>query len=138
MLENGTLHFFEQGGAAAHDKAPVPTVEDAKEFEAVVHQAETTIEADDGVSIDDTGYETEGGSRASTCIHSSIRDYSFEHGRRYHKFREGSYFLPNDDAEQDREDMKHAMFTLLCGDKLHYAPLENPQQILDIGTMYFV
>jgi SAM-dependent methyltransferase len=30
--------------------------------------------------------------------------------------------------------MKHALVLHLCGGKLHLAPLENPQSILDIGT----
>jgi hypothetical protein len=33
----------------------------------------------------------------------------FENGRRYHRFREGAYNFPNDESEQEREDMKHAM-----------------------------
>ncbi|KAH8687419.1 S-adenosyl-L-methionine-dependent methyltransferase [Tricladium varicosporioides] len=99
--------------------------------ETVAHQAVTTIEAGDD---SDDGYETEVDSRASTSISSSVRDYAFEHGRRYHSFRAGKYQFPNDDAEQEREDMKHAMIVNLCGGKLHYAPLENPQNILDVGT----
>ncbi|CZR69809.1 related to methyltransferase [Phialocephala subalpina] len=98
----------------------------------VAHQAETTIEA--GSDSDDPGYETDAESRASTSISSSVRDYAFEHGRRYHKFREGTYQFPNDESEQEREDMKHAMVVNLCGGKLHYAPLDNPQKIIDVGT----
>ena len=30
--------------------------------------------------------------------------------------------------------MKHAMVVNLCGGKLHYAPLNNPQKIIEIGT----
>lgn len=42
--------------------------------------------------------------------------------------------MPNDEPEQEREDMKHAMVVNLCGGKLHAAPLENPQRIIDVGT----
>ena len=102
------------------------------EADIVAHQAETIIEA--GNDSDDAGYETDAESRVSTSISSSVRDYAFEHGRRYHKFREGRYQFPNDESEQDREDMKHAMIVNLCGGKLHYAPLVHPQNILDVGT----
>lgn len=35
---------------------------------------------------------------------------------------------------QQREDMKHAMVKMLCG-QLHFAPIgEHPHEILDIGT----
>ncbi|KAI8285994.1 hypothetical protein K4K60_000813 [Colletotrichum sp. SAR11_57] len=64
----------------------------------------------------------------------SIRDYNFENKRRYHKFKEGRYLLPNDDPEQEREDMKHALIVNLCDGALHNAPLNNPRKILDIGT----
>lgn len=29
--------------------------------------------------------------------------------RQYHKYRNGRYPIPNDDTEQNRDDMKHAM-----------------------------
>lgn len=104
-------------------------------------QAEQTIVADtDGSNryadnMSDGGYESEGFSSGSTSAESCIRDYMYENGRRYHRFREGTYNFPNDDVEQEREDMKHAMVKLLCGQKLHFAPIgDNPQEVLDIGT----
>ncbi len=44
------------------------------------------------------------------------------------------WFSQNDEPEQAREDMKHAMIVNLCGGALHYSPLQNPQRILDMGT----
>jgi hypothetical protein len=116
-----------------------PGQQQTQEAQAVEHQAETTIEAAiDGASpndgLSDPGYESESATGASTSISSGVRDYAFEHGRRYHKYQEGRYLFPNDESEQEREDMKHAMIVNLCGGRLHYAPLENPHQILDLGT----
>ncbi|KAJ0310364.1 hypothetical protein COL516b_002164 [Colletotrichum fioriniae] len=85
----------------------------------------------------DDGYASgteSGSSRASTSLASHVRDYSFENRRRYHRYKEGQYHFPNDDDEQEREDMKHTMVVHLCGGKLHSAPLENPQRIIDVGT----
>jgi len=96
-------------------------------------QVENTIEAADGED-EDAGYYTDTASTASTSISSSVRDYAFENGRRYHKYREGTYQFPNDEPEQAREDMKHAMLVNLCDGRLHYAPLGNPQNIIDLGT----
>ena len=114
---------------------PVPnaTAEQQAQAQAdiVAQQAETTIEAGDD---NDSDYASDNESRGSTSLSSHVRDFAFEHGRRYHKFREGRYQFPNDESEQEREDMKHAMIVNLCGGKLHYAPLENPQNIIDIGT----
>lgn len=112
-------------------------------------QAEETIVADveqsqpeddnegttDRDSATDGGYESDAVSTASTSAESSIRDYMYENGRRYHRFREGMYNFPNDDVEQEREDMKHAMMKLLCSQKLHFAPINNnPQEMMDVGT----
>lgn len=98
------------------------------------HDPEDTIEAADVDEESDGGYESDTASAASTSMSSSVRDFAFENGRRYHRFREGSYQFPNDEPEQAREDMKHAMMVSVCNGKLHYAPLENPQRVLDIGT----
>jgi hypothetical protein len=100
-----------------------------------VHDESTPIEPDDdhGDEAQDTS-EADGESRGSTSISSSVRDYAFENNRRYHRFQEGRYHFPNDEPEQEREDMKHAMVVSLSGGRLHYAPLEDPQEILDVGT----
>ncbi|TVY81481.1 Secondary metabolism regulator [Lachnellula suecica] len=90
------------------------------------------LEADEGF---DDGYQTDNNSTRTTSLSSSVRDYAFENGRRYHKFREGIYAFPNDEGEQEREDMKHAMIVNLCGGKLHFAPIgDDPQNIIDLGT----
>lgn len=88
----------------------------------------------DHAGDDGDGYDSDLGSATSTSLSSSINDYMFENNRRYHKFKEGRYLLPNDELEQNREDMKHCMVMLLCNDRLHFAPLEHPQRVLDIGT----
>lgn len=116
------------------------TEQDALAQEAYT-QAEESIIADSFTGSDvrdgetDGGYDSEGFSSASTSAESSVRDYMYENGRRYHRFREGTYNFPNDDVEQEREDMKHAMVKLLCSQKLHFAPIgNNPQEVLDLGT----
>lgn len=82
-------------------EAQDPTTElDSAVAAIVIAQATTTIAADD---ILDDGYATDVNSNASYSINSSIREYKFEYGRRFHKFKEGRYLLPNDKREQDRE-----------------------------------
>ena len=54
---------------------------------------------------------------------------------RYHYYRDGKYPIPNDDIEQNREDMKHAMVLELTDGKLVHAPIgDNPQKVIDLGT----
>ncbi|EPE06649.1 methyltransferase domain-containing protein [Ophiostoma piceae UAMH 11346] len=67
-------------------------------------------------------------------IGSAIYKHSYERGRRYHYFRNGKYPIPNDDREQDREDMKHALVLELTDGQLIAAPITDPQRIIDLGT----
>lgn len=109
----------------------VPTAE----ADIVADQAENAIEAAfEHNDFSDAGYETDDASRVSMSISSSVRNYAFENGRRYHKYREGQYQFPMDEPEQAREDMKHSMILNLCGGRLHYAPLDNPHEIINLGT----
>jgi hypothetical protein len=135
--QNSTFPYnMNSNGTAESDAAPP--------FAAYAINAEAQDQAQNGIELDgdfddgsDAGYETDSVGSASTSLASSVRDYAFENGRRYHKFREGAYNFPNDDTEQDREDMKHACMVNLCG-VLHLAPIgPNPQNILDMGTGLF-
>ncbi|EWG54720.1 hypothetical protein FVEG_12855 [Fusarium verticillioides 7600] len=45
------------------------------------------------------------------------------------------YPIPNDDAEQNRDDMKHAMMLELTNGNLFFSPIVgNPQKIIDLAT----
>ncbi|KAF9870244.1 umta methyltransferase family protein [Colletotrichum karsti] len=67
---------------------------------------------------------------------SSAVDYPVEYGRRYHAFRPGAYFMPNDDNEMDRLDSTHELALRILGYKLYLAPLDKDKvhKVLDIGT----
>lgn len=72
----------------------------------------------------------------STSLISEVRNYKYENGRRYHSYREGEYVLPNDEAEQDRQDILHHARNLVLGGALYRAPLrQGIQRALDIGTL---
>lgn len=109
--------------------------QDEDNLDAVFQATHGPITVDHDELESDAGYESDRASFASTSLSSSARDYLYENGRRYHRFREGRYNFPNDEAEQDREDMKHACVKMLC-QKLHFAPIDERtvQNILDIGT----
>ncbi|OHF01712.1 methyltransferase [Colletotrichum orchidophilum] len=115
-----------------HDAHPVQ-LEEAQSSA----QAPDIIEAgsDDG---NDDAYqprEWDASSSASASVTSSVLKHSFENGRRYHSFRDGKYPIPNDDIEQNREDMKHAMVMELTDGKLFHAPIgDAPNKIIDLGT----
>ncbi|KAH8692364.1 S-adenosyl-L-methionine-dependent methyltransferase [Talaromyces proteolyticus] len=65
---------------------------------------------------------------------SPAQAFKYENSRRYHSYREGSYWGPNDEQDGLHQTITHRLFCLLLQDKLYLAPLSNPQHILDIGT----
>ncbi|KAI1970852.1 hypothetical protein LOZ51_006310 [Ophidiomyces ophidiicola] len=67
-------------------------------------------------------------------IASTIPNYIYQNGRRYHSHQSDQYLLPNDEREQERLDYMHHMFLLTLDGELCHTKLENPQHILDIGT----
>ena len=92
------------------------------------------IEVDDGRENDSAIGDSDISS-FTTSIASSVLNYVYENGRRYHSYREGQYLFPNDETEQDRLDMLHHIFRLMLGGELYKAPLPtSPRRILDYGT----
>ncbi|KAF6836442.1 methyltransferase domain-containing protein [Colletotrichum plurivorum] len=69
-------------------------------------------------------------------VASSVVDYPTENGRRYHAFRHGTYYGPNDEQELERLDFMSNLLIKLTKGKLHHAPLkqEKVHRILDVGT----
>ncbi|KAH8821457.1 S-adenosyl-L-methionine-dependent methyltransferase [Xylogone sp. PMI_703] len=65
---------------------------------------------------------------------SYITDYRYENGRRYHAYRDGEYWGPNDESANDQQDLAHHMYLMTLEGRLHLAPIVNPHNILDIGT----
>ncbi|KKY15468.1 putative tam domain methyltransferase [Diplodia seriata] len=91
------------------------------------------LEVDDHFSDADSTFSDQ--SSTSTSVTSSVLNYKYENGRRYHAFREGTYFAPNDDKEQDRMDLFHHISALILGGKLYRAPITaTPKKVLDFGT----
>ncbi|KAH0614746.1 uncharacterized protein H6S33_000382 [Morchella sextelata] len=102
---------------------------------ADVHEESAPIIADDdSSSSSDDGYSS-GPNSYTTSLASSVLNYKYENGRRYHSFRDGQYVLPNDETEQDRLDLFHHIFCMILDGELQLAPIgDNPQRVLDIGT----
>ncbi|WDK21026.1 methyltransferase domain-containing protein [Colletotrichum graminicola] len=77
---------------------------------------------------------------SSTSVTSSVYDYRVENGRTYHKYKDGKYYIPNDERENDRLDMnlQHNMVIRSCGGQLGTAPPNAPGakvgRVLDLGT----
>ncbi|KAK5995344.1 Methyltransferase pytC [Cladobotryum mycophilum] len=94
---------------------------------------------DDEDGDGDSAYASDRDTSYTGSITSSIYNYQYENGRRYHAYREGQYTLPNDSEEQERLDLQHHIWRLLLGGRLFTAPLPLPKdspelRILDLGT----
>ncbi|KAK2016004.1 methyltransferase domain-containing protein [Colletotrichum eremochloae] len=89
---------------------------------------------DDGASI------AESTALSTATITSSIFDYRTENGRTYHKYKDGKYYIPNDERENDRlgTDLQHNIVIRSCGGRLGTAPPNAPGanvgRVLDLGT----
>jgi SAM-dependent methyltransferase len=69
---------------------------------------------------------------ASSSVYDFVNDAD---GRRYHRYREGKYMMPNDETEQDRLNLQHQLWLMTLDSKLSLAPLKKePEQVLDLGT----
>ncbi|KAJ3498570.1 hypothetical protein NLG97_g1023 [Lecanicillium saksenae] len=56
-------------------------------------------------------------------VTSSVYAHTYECGRRYPSFNDNRYPIPNDDQEQSREDLQHAMLMKLMEAKLFLSPI---------------
>ncbi|KAL1990221.1 hypothetical protein VTN49DRAFT_6060 [Thermomyces lanuginosus] len=102
-------------------------------------QATTTASnAQPNVEVD-TSYENDSSygdelSSYTASLTSSVLDFRHENGRRYHKYRDGSYLLPNDESENDRMDMLHEIYLMVMHRRLYLAPIKKPQRVIDLAT----
>lgn len=113
-----------EGGATASAAGLTTTRNDPPQLP--VEEVTEPFDSDSAYGDDDLFSDT-------TSIPSTILRHRYENGRRYHKFREGEYWGPNDDQQNDQLDIAHHMFSILLGNKLYLAPIENPQRVLDLG-----
>ncbi|KAK8166561.1 S-adenosyl-L-methionine-dependent methyltransferase [Phyllosticta citrichinensis] len=67
-------------------------------------------------------------------IASSITTYRYENGRRYHAYRDGAYYQPNDERQAEAGKIENHLWLLTLNDALFLAPLADPQRVLDVGT----
>ncbi|KAI7493965.1 hypothetical protein KC357_g856 [Hortaea werneckii] len=82
----------------------------------------------------DSAYGDSDSSSLTTSLNSSVTDYKYEHGRRYHAYQEGKYVLPNDDAEIERLELQHRIWQISLSGRLNLAPIpEDINSCLDIG-----
>lgn len=90
----------------------------------------TAQDSEHDSSSDESLYASTGGA----SLASRITSYRYENGRRYHAYRDGTYYAPNDALYSAYETTVHHLWLLTLHDALFLAPIKNPTRILDIGT----
>lgn len=96
------------------------------------HSAHDVIEVGNTDDLDSAYAESLPSSTQS--LSSSVLKYRIENGRRYHAYKDGQYWAPNDDTQQEAEDISHTMYFQILGEKLTLAPIsKTPQAVLDVG-----
>jgi len=90
----------------------------------IAHDSDET----DSAFGDDSASET-------TSLKSAVYNYKYRNGRRYHAYKEGSYWGPNDETSADQLDIVHHICLLLLDGELFLAPItKQPMHVLDLGT----
>ncbi|KIV97479.1 hypothetical protein PV10_01230 [Exophiala mesophila] len=91
-------------------------------------EAELTSDGDSTLGDDLSESDTQ-------SIRSSLFQSVSENGRGYHKYKDGLYFMPEDEREQERLDMQHEIFLQTMNRKLVAFPMKQTAlNVLDIGT----
>lgn len=138
--ETATAYPESQGDESTppdHDMTDQPERSDAQNRDDVVLPDDgyypNSLHVDSEMSDSDSAIGSDIQS-STVSLRSSLYETIMENGRSYHKYKEGQYFLPNDDIEQDRLNLQHHLWTLTLDGRLHIAPVDNPVRVLDIGT----
>ncbi|KFX96552.1 hypothetical protein V490_03305 [Pseudogymnoascus sp. VKM F-3557] len=106
------------------------------------HSPHSSVASGEAIHVDeayeddaDSAYDSGSLQSDTTSLLSYITKYRYENNRRYHAYKDGEYWGPNDEKQNNQLDLAHHIFLLTMGDKLFLAPIgENPQNVLDIGT----
>ncbi|KAJ9157233.1 Methyltransferase domain-containing protein [Pleurostoma richardsiae] len=120
-------------GLTHHESRAPPDNESAGSLDAMAgHSVDLSVDSD-RTDVDSSLGDLDTSSTTRSAS-SSIYEFVEQFGRTYHKYKEGKYYLPNDEQEQNRLDLQHTISRKLLNGKLGLAPAENAHRVLDLGT----
>ncbi|KMU84446.1 UMTA [Coccidioides immitis H538.4] len=129
-FDSGVLYFPLCPGVAS--PGPVKTIhmELSREVTMVDVPAPDTCEPRFG-----SDYDEDDTLSTTTALASEFVDYPYDYGRRYNAYKEGEYWAPNDDVQQNQMDVAHHMFYDLLDGKLADAPIsKDVREVIDLGA----
>lgn len=144
MASSSSTKPAPEAGLYAHGQDSAVHLEDAAESSQKDYETQPAGDQLDNAEEEDditTGFESDSafdsgsllGDETDTLA-SSILNHRMENGRQYHAYRDGAYWGPNDELAKEILDFAHHMYLLTLDQKLHLAPVQNPQEVLDVGT----
>jgi hypothetical protein len=135
-LDGIGMHQQDSAVHLGDDATPSHPQQHAPVHDQTSQESEASPADDDGLGFSsDSAFDS--GSLLgdeTDSLASSILHHRMENGRQYHAYRDGAYWGPNDELAKEILDFAHHMYLLTLDQKLHLAPLQNPQTILDCGT----
>jgi hypothetical protein len=125
-------------GTQLSDRATSTSDVSGQNLDAETSQRSQPDEIIPAVDENDTGYDSAIGDdsaigESSSTIGSSVLNYIYEYGRRYHLYGQ-RYLRPNDEQEMDSEDLLHHIYLTVLDSKLFLGKLTDDMgSILDLG-----
>ncbi|KAL8961085.1 MAG: hypothetical protein Q9193_002305 [Seirophora villosa] len=114
-----------------------PNLDQRAQFQQNLHQLHEQSSAPiEDQSYADSAYDDTSSLNESVTdtLESAYSHYRWENGRRYHIYRDGAYWGPNDETHNDQQDIAHHAWRLALNQSLYLAPIQRPSRILDVGT----
>jgi hypothetical protein len=105
--------------AAAGPAGPIPQ-------DSTASSPSNASDQDTDFDDNDSAYGDSIDGSDTTSIKSVITKYRYENGRRYHAYRDGAYWAPNDELHNDQQDIAHHLWLLTLDNKLYLAPITDP------------
>ncbi|KUJ21593.1 S-adenosyl-L-methionine-dependent methyltransferase [Mollisia scopiformis] len=136
--DHPSVHLSTAEPAPAVSSADAALMDPDAEDEELTSEEEEEEEAEeehhDNDNDRDSAYGESLQASDMASITSEITKHRYENGRRYHAYRDGAYWAPNDEVHNEQQDMAHHLWLLTFDDKLYLSPIATPQNVLDIGT----
>ncbi|KAI0409127.1 S-adenosyl-L-methionine-dependent methyltransferase [Xylaria palmicola] len=125
--------------ASSHDRLPSLTQVPSAAHSDTPSSSRSFAEFSTGLSVDNDDSDVDSAifdvqAQSSTSVTSSVYDFVNEHGRTYHRYKQGKYWMPNDEREQERLDLQHMICLKVFNNRLSLAPIQEPARVLDFGT----
>lgn len=117
-------------GAAQPNNESGPPTEDFETTETLLAPLRDDAVNDDANSL----YASSVAGTETTSLKSAVSKYKQENGRSYHSYGSTEHWGPNDAQAQDQMDLSHQLWLLALKGKFYLAPVERPEDVLDVGT----